>query len=91
MEIYNITVNKTRDPDLEEEQVKLLQENLNSIKFIDSMKTSADRIVFEYVKLMLAPTGKKITYSPAANEAFSTRTLGELVADYNDKVKLLES
>ena len=50
------------------------------------MKAFTDKIVVEFVKLMLAPTGKRITYSPTANEAFSTETLGELVTAYNSKV-----
>ena len=89
METYEIKVNKTRDPDLEDEQVKLVQKNLKNLKIVNSMTTFTDKIVVEFVKQMLAPTGKKITYSPTDNNAFSTKTLGEFVTSYNNKIAML--
>lgn len=86
MEIDEIQITKNRDLTLEEEQKRLLKDNLKNLKVIDSMKNFTDKIVVEFVKLMLAPTGKKITYSPTDNEAFSTKTLDELVKAYNSKV-----
>jgi len=86
MEIDEIQITKNRDLALEEEQKRLLKDNLKNLKVIDSMKIFTDKIVFEFVKLMLAPTGKKITYSPTDNEAFSTTTLDELVKAYNNKL-----
>ena len=88
METCEIKVIKPRDPDFEDEQVAALHENLKYLKIIDSMKTFTDKIVVEFVKLMLAPTGKAITYSPTANEAFSTKTLNELVTAYNNRIKM---
>lgn len=89
METYEIKVNKTRDPDLEEEQVNLVQKNLKNLKIVDSMRTFTDKIVVEFIKLMLAPTGKKIAYSPTGNGAFSTKPLSELVTNYNNKITML--
>ena len=91
METYEIKVNKTRDPDLEDEQVRLVQKNLKNLKIVNSMTTFTDKIVVEFVKQMLAPTGKKITYSPTDNDAFSTKTLGEFVAAFNNRIAALES
>ena len=88
LETYEIKVNAVRDRDLEDEQLKVLNENLDKLKIIDSMKTSSDRLVFEFVKMMLAPTGKQITYDPTAAGSIPTRTLGELVADYNRRAAL---
>lgn len=91
MEIDEIQITKNRDLTLEEEQKRLLKDNLKNLKVIDSMKNFTDKIVVEFVKLMLAPTGKKITYSPTDNEAFSTKTLDELVKAYNSKVASQEN
>ena len=86
MELAAITVTKTQDQTLEKEQMDLLQDDI--LKITDSMKTSGDRLVFEIVKLLLAPTGKQITYDPTASAAIPTRTLGELVADHNRRAAL---
>ena len=83
MELSSIEVTKTQDQKLEKEQIDSLQDNIANLKVIDSMKTSSDRLVFEFVKTMLAPTGKQIIYDPKANPAIPTQTLGEFVAEYN--------
>ena len=91
MEVYEIKVKEVRDRDLEDEHIKVLKENVKKLKLFDSIKASTDKLVVEFVKMMLAPTGKQITYNPTANEAISTRTLGEFVTDYNNRVMIPES
>ena len=48
-------------------------------------------LLLNNVKMMLASTGKIITYTTTDKEAFSIKTLGELVADYNDRMAISES
>ena len=86
LETYEIKVTKVRDQEIAEEQISALRENLKAIKIIEPMRVFTDRLVVEFVRLMLAPTGKSIKYSPVANDFYSVKTLGELVAAFNDKI-----
>ena len=86
METYAIDVTKVLEPFWEEKKENEFRDNLKNLKIIDSMKPFTDKMVIEFVKLLLAPTGKAVTYTPIANEAFSTKTLGELVKAYNNKI-----
>ena len=86
METYEINVKKIMEPLWEEKKENEFRENLKNLDIIDSMKPFTDKMVIEFVKLLLAPTGKAVTYTPIANEAFSTKTLGELVKAYNNRV-----
>ena len=89
LETYGIKVIKVRDHENEDEQISALHENIRNIKIIEPMKVFTDKLVVEFVKLMLAPTGKSIKFSPIANELYPTKTLGELVAAFNDKIEQL--
>ena len=58
------------------------------MKIINSKRSFTDKTVVEFVKLMLAPAGKTITYSRIANEAFSTNILSKLVIADNNRIKM---
>ena len=88
MDIATIKVKKTNVPKMEDKQLELLHENIENRKFVEMMPPASEKLVFEFVKMMLAPTGKVITYDPTAAGSIPTRTLGELVADYNRRAAL---
>lgn len=81
-----VEVRDYRDPDLETEQAETVRRSLSRPKFFASMQPANDQFVVEFLKLMLAPTGKKIRYSEEAGESLPTKTLEEFVAAYNSRV-----
>lgn len=89
LEMSGIKIVKALDTNGEDEQKALLDKKIYNLPIVESAKLFVDQLAFEYVRMMLAPTGKKITYNPTANGAFSTMTLGELVTSYNNKITML--
>ena len=88
LETYEIKVNPTCDPKWKEEQIAEMKKNLKA-SVIEPMKPFLDSFVVEYIKLLLAPTGKSIIYHPTSDGVLSSLTLGKLItSSYNNKVAM---
>ena len=79
-----------RDCDNEDFQSSLVRNRLKDLKIIDSMKIYTDKIIIQFLKLMLYPTGKVITFMDHVPKDLPTGlklvTLQEFIEGFNEKI-----
>lgn len=82
-----IEVTSILDYDNEELQRTFVRERLQNLEIVNSMKTYTDKIIIEFLKLMLHPTGKQIIFEPRVPDGLPVglklKTLQEFIEDYN--------
>lgn len=89
--IREIKVTDVHDTEGEREQEALLKKKIYNLDVVEGVKPFIDQIALDRVKLWLAPTGKKVIYRPTVNNVFSTKTLEEIEAAFNNRITALES
>ena len=82
-----IKVTAALDYDNEEIQRSLVREKLQNLDMINSMKIYTDKIIIEFLKLMLHPTGKEIIFEDRVPDrlpvGLKLKTLQEFIEEYN--------
>ena len=85
-----IKVTSILDYDNEERQRTLVRERLQNLDMIDSMKIYTDKIIIEFLKLMLHPTGKEIIFEDRVPDrlpaGLKLKTLQEFIEEYNKEI-----
>lgn len=82
-----IKVTAALDYDNEEIQRTLVREKLQNLDMVNSMKIYTDKIIIEFLKLMLHPTGKEIIFEDRVPDrlpvGLKLKTLQEFIEEYN--------
>ena len=89
MKEKEIKVTETLDYDNEEFQRTQVRERLQNLDMINSMKIYTDKIIIEFLKVMLHPTGKEIIFKGHVSDlpaGLKLRTLQEFIEDYNNEI-----
>ena len=90
MEENKIAVTKIRDYKNEDEQEKLVRERLKNLDMINPIKIYSDKIIIEFLKLMLHPTGKEIIFEDRIPDrlpvGLKLKTLQEFIEEYNKEI-----
>ena len=91
VKLVSVEVTDFNNEKWEKIQEKDIQDRINSWDKIDpNVKFVLDKMVFEDVKIMLKPTGKKIIYCPefAVGESQEkTIALNDFISDYNKRLE----
>lgn len=90
MKEKEIKVTEILDYDNEERQRTLVRERLHNLDMINSMKIYTDKIIIEFLKLMLHPTGKEIIFENHVPDrlpvGLKLKTLQEFIEEYNKEI-----
>lgn len=85
-----IKVTSTLDYDNEESQRTLVRERLQNLDMVNSMKIYTDKIIIEFLKLMLHPTGKEIIFEDRVPDrlpvGLELKNLQEFIEEYNKEI-----
>jgi len=85
-----IKVTSVLDYDNEESQRTLVRERLQNLDMVNSMKIYTDKIIIEFLKLMLHPTGKEIIFEDQVPDrlpvGLKLKNLQEFIEEYNKEI-----